>query len=193
MNLTYTSASSNREYIATDTDPIDVADAEKIFDADFKNQNVYLPNTRLVLSPDTASAVDAQTRLINLVASAKSSLDVEVQSLSDYKLVDAIVKAHEANVAVRVVLDGDTLSGTAQEKAVSDLKSAGVPVKVVSSPDIHAKAIVVDSARAFVGSQNMTPTGLFANREMGIITNATAEVAKVKKAIGDDFAKGVTP
>jgi cardiolipin synthase len=193
MNLTYTSAQSNREYIATDTDPTDVADAEKIFDADFKNVNVTLPTTRLVLSPDNASAVDAQTRLVNLIGSAKTSLDVEVQSLSDDTLVDAIVKAHKANVTVRVVLDGDTLGGTAQEDAVTTLKSNGVPVKAVSTPDIHAKAIVVDGARAFVGSQNMTPTALFANREMGIITDATAEVAKVKKAIGDDFAKGTVP
>jgi cardiolipin synthase len=193
MNLTFTSAQSNREYIATDTDPTDVADAEKIFDADYKNVNVYLPSTRLVLSPDNATPTNAQTRLVNLIASAKTSLDVEVQSLSDDKLVAAIIKSHDDGVAVRVVLDGDTLGGTAQEAAVADLKAAGVPVKTVANPDIHAKAIVVDSAKAFVGSQNMTPTGLFANREMGIITDATAEVAKVKKAIGDDFAKGVTP
>lgn len=193
MNLTFTSAQSNREYIATDTDLTDVADAEKVFDADFKNVSVYLASTRLVLSPDTASAVNAQTRLINLVASAKTSLDVEVQSLSDDKLVGAIIAAHKAKIAVRVVLDGDTLGGPAQEGALADLKSNGVPVKTVSTPDIHAKAIVVDGARAFVGSQNMTPTALFANREMGIITDAAAEVAKVKKAISDDFAKGITP
>jgi cardiolipin synthase A/B len=193
MNLTFTSAQTNREYIATDTDPTDVADAEKIFDADYKDESVYLASTRLVLSPDTASSVNAQTRLVNLVASAKKSLDVEVQSLSDDKLVEAIVKAKGAGVAVRVVLDGDTLGGTAQEQAVADLKSGGVAVKVVSNPDIHAKAIVVDGARAFVGSQNMTSTALFANREMGIITDATAEVAKVTKAITDDYAKGTTP
>lgn len=193
MNLTYTSARSNREYIATDTDPADVADAEKIFDADYRNVNIHLATTKLVLSPDTASPVNARTRLVNLIASAKTSLDVEVQSLSDSGLVDAIVKAHQAKVAVKVVLDADTFGGTAQEQALGDLQAAGVPVKVVTSPDIHAKAIVVDGARAFVGSQNMTPTGLFANREMGIITDATAEVAKVKKAIADDFSKGTTP
>ena len=193
MNLTYTSAQTNREYIATDTDPADVADAEKIFDADYKNQSLTLPNTKLVLSPDSASTVNAQTRLVNLVASAKKSVDVEVQSLSDDKLVDAIIKAKKAGITTRVVLDGDTLGGSAQEQAVADLKAGGVAVKLVSTPDIHAKAIVVDGARAYVGSQNFTSTALFANREVGIITDTAAEVAKVTKAISDDFAKGTSP
>jgi cardiolipin synthase A/B len=191
--MTYSSAKTNREYIATDLDPQDVADAETIFDADFRNVTPHLPTTKLLLSPQNATGVDARTRLRALIDSATTSLDVEAQSLSDDTLVDGIVAAHQASVAVRVVLDGDTLNTTGQHAALAKLKAAGVPVRTVASPDIHAKAIVVDEAHTFVGSMNLTPTALVANREMGIVTDAKAEATKVRKTIAEDFAQGQAP
>lgn len=193
MNLTFSSAKTNREYIATDVDPADVKDAETIFDADFKNVTAYVPTTKLLLSPRNATTVDARTRLTQLIASAKSSLDVEAQSLSDDAVVDAIVAAHQGGIQVRVVLDGDTLNTTGQQTALAKLEAAGVPVRAVGSPDIHAKAIVVDEARTFVGSMNLTPTALVANREMGIVTDAASEATKVRGVIAKDFAAGTTP
>lgn len=193
MNLTYTSPTTNREYIATDTDPQDVADAEKIFDADFRNVNVYLPSTKLLVSPSNATGVEPRVRLKGLIDSAKTSLDVEIQSLSDDTLVDAIIAAKNASVDVKVVLDASTLNTPGQQDALAKLKAANVPVRAVKSPDIHAKAIVADGTRAFIGSQNFTPTALTANREVGIITDAQAEAQKVASVIAGDFAKGTAP
>lgn len=193
MNLTYTSPTTNREYIATDTDPQDVADAEKIFDADYRNVNLFLPSTKLLLSPNNATMIDARTRLKALIDTAKTSLDVETQSLSDDALVDAIIGAKNRSVDVKVVLDADTLHTPGQEEALAKLLAANVPVKGLKNPDIHAKAIVADGVRAFVGSMNLTPTALNANREVGVITDAQAEAAKVKSVIAGDFAKGTTP
>ena len=190
MNMTYTSAQTNREYIATDLDPDDVRDAETIFDADYRNVNAHLATTKLLLSPRDATSVDARTRLVALIDSAKTSIDVETQSLSDDALVDALIAAHQAGVAVRIVLDGDTLHTTGQEEAAGKLVAAGVPLRGVSKPDIHAKAIVVDRVRTFVGSMNLTPTALSSNREMGIITDAADEATKVAGTIAGDFGKG---
>jgi phosphatidylserine/phosphatidylglycerophosphate/cardiolipin synthase-like enzyme len=193
MNLTNTSAATNREYIATDTDPQDVADAETVFDGDFTNKQTVVASTKLVLSPRSTTSIDARTRLKALIDSAKTSLDVEAQSLSDESIVDAIVLAHQANVAVRVVLDRDTLNTQGQRDAVTKLKTYGVPVRAVGNPDIHAKAMVVDESYTFVGSMNLTPTALVANREVGIVTDAKAEATKVRTVIGEDFAKGTQP
>jgi phosphatidylserine/phosphatidylglycerophosphate/cardiolipin synthase-like enzyme len=190
MNLTYTSATTNREYIATDADPADVADAEEIFAADFAGESVSV-KSKLVVSPKGANTLDPREHLEALVGAAKASLDVEVQSLSDSGIVDAIIRAHRANVAVRVVIDGDTSDSKAQLAAIAKLKQNGVPLRSLKSPDLHAKAIVVDEAMTFVGSQNMTSTALFENRELGVITDAPAEAAKVRNVIADDFEKGV--
>lgn len=190
MNLTQTSARDNREFVATDTDPDDVADAERLFDADFQNQAVSVQG-KLVVSPQSASPIDARARLRALIDSAKSTLDVEIQSLSDNALTDAIILAHQDAVAVRVVLAVGNDLTPAQEEALAKLKAAGVPVRGLETPYIHAKAIVVDGERLFVGSHNFTPTALFQNREIGVMTSSPVEAAKMSAIIAADFEAGV--
>lgn len=189
MNLTFTSPTTNREYIATDTDPDDVADLEKIFQADFTNKAVSFPS-KLVISPAGANTLHpARSHLKQLIDSAKTSLDVEAQSLSDTTVVDAIVLAHQAKVDVRVVVDAQTITTPGQTTALAKLKQYGVPVRGLQSPDMHAKAIVVDEAITFVGSQNMTATALEHNREIGVLTDSKAEATKVRQVIRGDFEK----
>jgi len=192
MNMTYSSPSTNREYIATDTDPADVKDAETIFNADYTNQDAYVTG-KLVVSPTAGSPVGARARLKALIDSAKTSLDVEAQTLTDDTIAGAIINAHKAGVAVRVVIDADTNDAPAPGDAVYDIKAAGVPIKKLKSPDVHAKAIVVDETRTFVGSMNLTPTALLNNRELGVITDAKSEASKVRAAIATDFQKGSVP
>ena len=189
MNLTQTSAKDNREYIATDSDPADVADCEKLFAADYANQTVKVDG-KLIVSPQNASPVDPRARLKALIDSAKTSLDVEVQSLSDDTLTESILLRHQAKVAVRVVLATGNDVTPGQQEEITKLKAAGVPLVGVAAPYIHAKVIVVDNAKVFVGSQNFTPTGLLQNREIGLVTDAASEVTKVRDVIAKDFAQG---
>ena len=116
------------------------------------------------------------------------SLDIEVQSLSDDTLTDAIILAHKDKVAVRVVLATGNDVTPGQMEEITKLKAAGVPLRGLAVPYIHAKALVVDSAKVFVGSQNFTPTALLQNREIGVVTDAASEVTKVRDVIAKDFA-----
>ncbi|MBX3229320.1 MAG: hypothetical protein KIT84_18130 [Labilithrix sp.] len=191
MNLTPSSPKTNREYIATDVDPADVADLEKVFAADRAGEAVSL-GSKLVLSPDGTNTNGAPRDFLRaFIDSAQTSLDVEVQTLSDRSLVDGILAAHKAGKDVHVVIDGDVSTTNAQLTVISKLKQAGVPLKSLKTPDLHAKVIVVDGAKLFVGSQNFTATALDDNREVGIFTDAAAEAAKVKTQIASDFTKGV--
>lgn len=191
MNLTAGSGSTNREFIAYDTDAADVKDAETIFDADYNQQTVTVGG-KLIISPKSAQAVDPEQRLTKLMNAAKKTLDVEVQSLSDQALVDAIIAAQKRKVTVRVVITGagDRDETPAQVSAIDAMKAAGVPLRGVSNPYIHSKVVVVDDKLAFVGSQNFTRTALFDNREVGVVTNATAEVLKVRDVVAEDFKGG---
>jgi phosphatidylserine/phosphatidylglycerophosphate/cardiolipin synthase-like enzyme len=189
MNLTQTSAFHNREFIATDADPADVADCEKLFAADFVGAPVNI-NGKLVVSPQTTQPVDSRARLKALIDSAKTSLDVEVQALSDGALTDAIILAHRASVAVRVVLSGEPGRSPTELAMIAKLKAAGVPLKGVVTPYIHSKVVVVDGTKVFVGSQNFTPTALFRNREVGVVTEAPIEAKKVEDVIAKDFGAG---
>ncbi len=184
MNATQTSARDNREYLAVDEDAADVAEAEAIFQADFTGA-VYTPVGNLVVAP-----TNARDRLVALISSAHQSVDVEGEEFSDTSIVAALTKAAKAGMRVRlVVADGNTNAN--QSQAIASVKLAGVTVVATSTPYIHAKAIVVDGARAYVGSENFSTGSLVYNRELGVLVGEPAEVAKVANAIQSDFAAGV--
>lgn len=183
MNLEPSSSTKNREFLAVDTDAADVGEAEGVFAADFGG-TAYVPSGNLLVAP-----VNARDRLLALIQGAKASVDVEGEELSDYKIVNALVAAQKSGVKVRVVLSDSTPSST-QTTAVQQLKAASVQVVSVGTPYIHAKAIVADGARAYVGSENFSTGSLQYNRELGLITTNAASAALVGQTIAKDFAAG---
>ncbi len=184
MNLTFTSPTDNREFLAVDTDTDDIAEAEAIFAADFANQPATLTGKTLV------APTNARARLKRLIDEATKTLDVEGESFSDQGIEDALVAAKKRGVAVRLVVSDQTPS-TAMAKSMSDLKAAGIAVKKLGTPYIHSKAIVADGAIAYVGSANFTQNSLDQNRELGILFSEGVQVKVVGDTIAKDFASGV--
>jgi phosphatidylserine/phosphatidylglycerophosphate/cardiolipin synthase-like enzyme len=192
MNLNTSSPQTNREYLAIDTDAADVAEATAIFQADHAMQSVT-PSGALVVAP-----VNARPDLVALIASATQTLDVEGEEFSDtYStgIVNAVASAAARGVAVRVVIANGGYDAT----SVNRVKAQGAKVVMTgptsgngtaTNPYIHSKAIVADGARAYVGSENFTGGSLGYNRELGVIFDAPAEVAKVAAAINTDYGKG---
>jgi phosphatidylserine/phosphatidylglycerophosphate/cardiolipin synthase-like enzyme len=181
MNAATASLRKNREYLAVDTTAADVTEAEAQFAADFAG-TPFTPSGSLVVAP-----VNARESLLALVNGAKTSLDIEAEELSDTAFTTAMCDAVGRSVTTRVVLSNRTAS-SAQKKAVTDLKTCGVQVGSLAHPYIHAKAIVVDKKRAYVGSANLTRDSLDRNRELGLITSAKAAVSPVAETVATDIA-----
>lgn len=188
MNLTQTSPIDNREYLVRITGKDEVAELETIFQGDFANVSKDIPG-RLVVSPATATPVDPQKRLVSLIQQAKKDVDLEGESLADTFVVEALVAAKRAGKNVRIILN-DREPSPGQDTAIAALRAAQIPIVKVGTPDIHAKAIVIDKTRAYIGSQNFTQTALLKNREVGVLTDNATEVGKVAATIDADFAKG---
>jgi phosphatidylserine/phosphatidylglycerophosphate/cardiolipin synthase-like enzyme len=184
MNLATTSASTNREYLAVDHEPVDVHDADAIFEADYADVDYPSYAGPLLLAP-----VNAQGRLLDLIRNARHSIDVEDEELSDTGIVNALVGAVGRGVTVRVLIDAGSLT-SAQQGAVTNLMNAGIPVRSLGTPDIHAKAMVVDNAIAYVGSINFTTASITHNRELGIVTDDGAAVTTIATTIAADFNAG---
>ena len=53
---------------------------------------------------------------------------------------------------------------------------------------LHAKALVIDYDRVFIGSANLDPRSLRINTEMGLLIESEALNAKVRKAVTPDFS-----
>jgi phosphatidylserine/phosphatidylglycerophosphate/cardiolipin synthase-like enzyme len=182
MNLETTS-SQNREYLALDEEPGDVKEADDMFAADFAS-TPYVPAGNLLVAP-----VNARDQLVTFIQTAKTSIDLEGEELSDYKIANALVAAQKAGVKVRAVV-ADNPPTAAQMSVVAQLKYGGVAVVSLGTPYIHAKAMVVDGAQAYVGSENFTTGSLQYNRELGLITTNAPTAATIGATIAKDFAAG---
>jgi phosphatidylserine/phosphatidylglycerophosphate/cardiolipin synthase-like enzyme len=198
MNANVSPPSSNREYLAIDTDAGDVAEATAVFRADH-SMHAVTPSGNLVVADS-----NARSKLVQLIASATTTLDLEGEEFSDTNsngVVSAVAAAARRGVTVHVVIGNSTPNAT----AITTAKNAGAHIVVTgptsnngttSHPYIHSKAVLVDCsgttcARGFVGSENFSAGSLGYNRELGVIFDTKAELAKVKSAIDTDFAAGV--
>jgi len=119
------------------------------------------------------------------------TLAVEMEELSDAALTDLIAGAARRGAAVGVVLPAAGRSA-ATNAAAALLAAAGAQVRYLASPVLHAKAIVADGRRSYVGSANLTTASLDANREVGLALDDPATARLLGEAIALDLARGAT-
>jgi cardiolipin synthase len=188
-NFNYGATSSERNYGATDDDPEDIADLEAIFESDWDPPSgvAELGCTRLIVSP-----VNARVRLLALINSADTALDISTIYISDSTVRTAVIQAHDRGTAVRVIL-ADDASYPDNTATAQTLATAGVPVKILrNATDLHAKLIVGDGV-AFIGSENMSPTSINQNREVGLLATEPAAVAPIQTQFDADWAAASAP
>jgi cardiolipin synthase len=192
LNLTRAGLTSNREYAIVDDDPVDVADAAAIVAAD--RVGAPAPDPSASTSGGgagghlLASPANARARLADLLAGARRSVAVEMEELSDPALTGALIAAVARGAGVTVVLPGAARSA-ATDAAAQRLAGGGASVRVLATPTVHAKAIVVDGARLYIGSINLTAASMDANREFGLILDDAAAAVRVARTISADWAR----
>lgn len=186
-NFTNSAFTTNREYIVADTDPSDVAEVAKIFMADW-NQVEYVPqDPELVVSP-----TNSRVKILKLIDSAKKSILLECEYLTDPEVATHLGNRAKSGVNISVLLSyqpKDPKTGrdsNAQEKAL--LASKGIErVIFPRSIKMHAKTIIVDGARAFVGSENLTSNSLNNNRELGILVEDPTVIKTLSATVQKDW------
>ncbi len=62
------------------------------------------------------------------------------------------------------------------------------PPASVNALGLHAKAVVIDGERAFIGSPNVDPRSMLLNTEVGVATDSAALAGKLKELIERDMA-----
>ncbi len=184
FNFTHSSFTRNREYGLLSAQPDLVAGVAAIFDADWKGENVSLsPDSPLVLSPE-----NSRPRIMALITGARRSLWLEEATLLDRDITKALAAAAKRGVEVRFLAPLRNENDRAAEN-LALLTAAGAQVARLDSPYIHAKAILVDDQRAFVGSENLTFTSFELNRELGVITTDPGVLTRLRKTMARDWEK----
>jgi phosphatidylserine/phosphatidylglycerophosphate/cardiolipin synthase-like enzyme len=187
LNLTRAGLAGNREYALVDDTPADVAAVEAVFAADLTGATAPPGGGRVAASPG-----GSRPALAALVAGAARTLALEMEELSDGAMVDALAAAAGRGVEVRVVLPASGRSA-ATTAAAGRLAAGGVLVRALDTPDVHAKAVVADGRRLYVGSANLTAGSLDANRELGLVLDDVRLAAEVAATVDGDLARGVAP
>jgi phosphatidylserine/phosphatidylglycerophosphate/cardiolipin synthase-like enzyme len=182
MNLTRSAFRSNREFGVVTTDQSAVRTAAEIFESDWSRSEEPEPGP-LVVSPS-----NSREQLLGLIDGSQESLDIYAEVMRDRDVVSSILDARQRGVEVRLVMSDDADDNGDDERA--ELAVAGVQVRIENSPYIHAKIVLADRQRAFVGSENFTATSLDQNRELGIIVTEPTAIARIQAVFDEDFNNG---
>lgn len=105
-----------------------------------------------------------KNKLLDLMTTARLSLDICVFTISDNQLAEAIVKAHKRGVDVRVITDNDKSEDMGSD--VQWLIDQGVSLCMDNSPyHMHHKFMIVDQQILANGSFNWTRSATQKNEE----------------------------
>lgn len=180
QNLTESAFRRNREFDIVDTNPGHVEEAVKIFEADWDRTRYNPTQEDLIVSP-----VNSRDKLKALLMSAKQKIDIEMEVIQDDEIVE-ILSEKSQSVPVRIIIP-DLKKLSSNKEDVSKLLKAGVQVKTLSNPYMHAKLITVDEAKGYAGSINFTSASMDLNRELGILFSQDDVVFDVQKVFNDDW------
>jgi cardiolipin synthase A/B len=189
LNLASRYYATSRDVAVVDHDPRDVSAIEAVFDADRRHAGTGTPAADdLVWSPGQSAA-----DFVALIDQARHSVAVESEELASDHVVDALARAARRGVRVSVAMtyDKDWVA------ALDRVAAAGGTVSLMYGETpryIHAKLFAIDvgtpSARAFVGSENISDSSLWHDRELGIVLTAPALVDQVSAVIATDLSAG---
>ncbi len=191
-----------RDYAIVTDDAGVIDEFLRVFDADLTNaehqtsSTPALANAALVWSP-----VDAEARLVSLVDSAQHTVDATTENLSDHAMEGAFARATKRGVKVRLLAPACDLGGDAyrNDKPILELEKKNVDARVMPSPStrdqpyMHAKMIIVDDARAFVGSINFSENSMKHARELGIVFEDRPAITAFTAAFEADWRFAAPP
>jgi phosphatidylserine/phosphatidylglycerophosphate/cardiolipin synthase-like enzyme len=147
-----------------------------------EEQTSTVPPSPLVLSPN-----NSRSAIAALIASAKRSLIMEEEQITDPDIISALAARSNAGVSVQLV------TNSAQEKNYGPLASLaaqapGVKVGYSSNLWLHSKLLISDGAVMLVGSVNLTAESLDKRREVSILITDQSAIARADQAARNDLA-----
>lgn len=172
----------NREYGIIDTNAQDVQAVTTIFNADWNRSTPQIHDPNLVVSP-----VNSRSTFTSLINSAHKTLLIEAEEMQDSGIEQAITTAGQRGVNVEVILPAPGGSSDSNSRGIRAISRAGIHVEEDTYLYMHAKIIVVDGQRAFVGSENISTASLEQNRELGILVSDQNVLSTLQQTFQQDW------
>ena len=149
-------------------------------------------------TPSHDPRLDCAKAIIGLFAAARKTAHVAIFTLTEPRIVDAMVAAHERGVAITVVADArqsQSRDNPAQKKAIAKLQRAGIAVRlaVKQTALMHNKVGIFDGKTICTGSFNWTTTAEKHNDENLLVVDGTQVAAAYEKLVFQRILTTETP
>ena len=161
---------------------------------------------------DESAPIQLAKRLIELLDKAEEEiLIISAYLIPSINLEGAIERAVQRGVDVRILTNSirsnnHLAAHSAYRKHINELLADGAQLHEVridardrhfymfpptdkKSLALHAKALVIDRDKVFIGSANLDPRSLKLNTEMGLLVYSKALNAKVRSMVERDFSQ----
>jgi phosphatidylserine/phosphatidylglycerophosphate/cardiolipin synthase-like enzyme len=135
------------------------------------------PHQRLVVMPD-----DGCRSVVELIDTAREQLLLKQFKLQSEAIEQALQRAQERGVQVRVMLNPHTSGGDRwNDEAFARLQAAGIETAWTSDafPVTHEKSMVIDQQAVLIATFNLSDKYFTETRDYGIVSQNSAVVAQV--------------
>lgn len=150
----------------------------------------YSITSTLFLSPIILPifSPDGGSKIISAIENAESSIDIEMYVFTSEETLDALKRAHNRGVKIRVILERRVVGGS-NEEMFNLLSSYGIDVRWASKTFklTHAKFMIIDGKKVIVGSHNFSDSALTLNRETSVLLERTDVVEQFKSVFENDW------
>lgn len=117
---------------------------------------LYMTNPDSPLSSQGTGGLDGP--LVEAIDAARLSVDIAAYSISLNSVRNALIRAHERGVTVRLVMESSNMD----RSDVQYLLEAGVPIVGDNRAGLmHDKFMVIDRSEVWLGSMNFTDSGTY--------------------------------
>lgn len=179
------------------TNPSIIKEILEVYNQDIENSKNQTAITPVLTQPNLVwSPINAEAKLISLINSAQSTIEIWIENMGNKNVHAALKAAIERKVKIRVLTSqcGLGMPPSAHHPILKELESFGITVRgapwpaTTEIPYIHAKTITVDNKTSFVGSENFSFNSLLKARELGIIFEDATITARMTELFEKDWS-----
>jgi phosphatidylserine/phosphatidylglycerophosphate/cardiolipin synthase-like enzyme len=130
---------------------------------------------------------------VALIDRAEREIDLAAYVLTDWPVMQALTRAADRGVAIRIYLDGTQLAEREPTKVFNDLaETPGVEIRIKrkNSAPMHLKSYQIDGRLLRTGAANFSASGLKRQDNDLIVIESAGAAASFKRNFDAGFASG---
>ncbi len=137
--------------------------------------------------------------IIAMIESAKSTIDIQMFSFTNYeKIISALKNSAQSGAKIRIYVDNqDSNNPNKKDKngkilglPEKELEDLGIQIKwETSGKYMHRKLAIFDSKRFIIGSTNWTKNGIESNDEVDIVMSDSHIICLLEQQFQKDWEK----